>query len=41
MDHLRVIASKELELSLTKLELALTKGLFKFQKVLSRISSVK
>lgn len=41
MAHLRVIASQELELSLTKLELALTKGLFKFQKVLSRMSSVK
>lgn len=41
MAHLRVIASQKLELSLTKMELVLTKGLFKFQKVLSRISAVK
>ena len=41
MTHLRVIASKELEISLTKLELIVTRGLFKFQKTLSRISSAK
>jgi hypothetical protein len=41
MGHLQMIAFKKLELGLIKFELILTRGLFKFQKALNRISSAK
>jgi hypothetical protein len=41
MIHLKMIAFKELDLSLIRLELFLTKGLYKFQKALNRMSSIK
>lgn len=41
MGHVKAVAFKELELSLIRVELLLTKGIFKFQKFLTRLGSVK
>ncbi len=41
MGHIKSVAFKELELGLIRVELLLTKGIFKFQKVLTRLGTIK
>ena len=41
MGHIKSVAFKELELGLIRVEILLTKGIFKFQKVLTRLGTIK